>query len=75
MPLFYFTLNVKSLYNRQQSLLRKLPTNEQGSQTYPIWVLVKIMVIFIYAVKISSVDYQYFLILAISYFLVFLEFK
>ena len=27
-PLFYFTLNVKSLYDRLQFLLRKLPTDE-----------------------------------------------
>ena len=37
-PLFYFTLNFKSLFNRPQSLLRetKLPTDEKGGQTCPI---------------------------------------
>ena len=29
-PLFYFTLYVKSLYNRLQSLLRKLPTEKKA---------------------------------------------
>ena len=37
-PQFYFKLNVKSLYNRLQSLLCKLPTDEKGGQTYPILV-------------------------------------
>ena len=36
-PLFYFTLNVESLYNKSQYLLRKLPTDENGGQTYPIF--------------------------------------
>ena len=36
-PLFYFTLNVESLYNKLQSLLRKLPTDENGDQTYLIF--------------------------------------
>ena len=35
-PLFYFTPNVKSLYNRLQYLLRKLPTDEKGGQTHTI---------------------------------------
>ena len=35
-PLFYFTLSAESLYNRLQSLLRKLPTDQKGGQTYPI---------------------------------------
>ena len=36
-PLFYFTLSAESLYNRLQSLLIKLPTDEKGGQTYPIF--------------------------------------
>ena len=37
-PLFYFTLiSVESLYNRLQSSLRKLPTDEKRGQTYPIF--------------------------------------
>ena len=36
-PLLSFTLNVESLYNRLQSLLRKLPTDEKGGQTHPIF--------------------------------------
>ena len=36
-PQFHFKLNVKSLYNRQESLLYKLPTDEKGGQTYPIF--------------------------------------
>ena len=29
-PLFYFTHNVESFYNKLQSLLRKLPMDENG---------------------------------------------
>ena len=32
--LLYFTLNVESLYNIFQSLLRKLPTDGKGGQTF-----------------------------------------
>ena len=42
-PLFYFTLNVKSLYNRLQTLIRKLPTDKKGRSDIPsFWVLLKI---------------------------------
>ena len=36
-PLFYFTLSVESLYNRLQSLPRKLSTDEKGGQIYAIF--------------------------------------
>ena len=36
-PLLYFTNNVKSLYNRLQTLPRKLQTDGKGGQTYPIF--------------------------------------
>ena len=32
-PQFYFTLNVKSLYNRLQCLRHELPTDKKGGQT------------------------------------------
>ena len=47
-PLFYFTLNVESLYNKLQSLLHKLPTDKNGGQLQcyipNFWVLVNISV-------------------------------
>ena len=37
--LLYFTLNIESLYNRIPIVFfRKLPTDEKGGQTYPIFV-------------------------------------
>ena len=38
-PLFYYTLSAESLYNRLQSLILKLPTDQKGGQTYPIFGL------------------------------------
>ena len=56
-PLFYFRLNVESLYNRLQSLLCKMQTDEKGGQTYPINIIYKIIYIIFFSLPLHSIKH------------------
>ena len=62
-PLFYFTLSAESLYSRLHSLLRKLPTEEKGGQTYPLfrfwYKLIILFYCYLIQVSILFIGHEY----------------